>query len=231
VLKAVIFDIDGTLIDSVDLHAQSWLETFERFGVQARFADVRQHIGEGADRLIPAFVPAEMPHDIRKQIEEFRSELFKKEYLCKVKPFPKVKELFTHIKAKCCKLVLASSCSDNEIDQFKAIAGITDMTDHDVTADDAGTSKPAPDIFLKALDCLAPIKPSQTCVIGDTKYDGEAARAADIPFLGLLCGGSSKEDLDRSGAIAIYRDPADLLIHSSRWLDLPAKREFLGAHS
>jgi beta-phosphoglucomutase-like phosphatase (HAD superfamily) len=95
VLKAVIFDIDGTLIDSVDLHAQSWLETFKRFGVQARFADVRRHIGEGADRLIPAFVPAEMPHDIRKQIEEFRSELFKTEYLCKVKPFPKVKELFT----------------------------------------------------------------------------------------------------------------------------------------
>jgi HAD superfamily hydrolase (TIGR01549 family) len=227
VLEAVIFDIDGTLIDSVDLHAQSWVETFDRFGVQASFADVRQDIGEGADRLIPAFVPADMLSSLRKQIEEFRSELFNKEYLCKVKPFPKVKELFTHIKAKRCKLVLASSCSDNEIDQFKAIAGITDMTDHDVTADDAGISKPAPDIFLKALDRLAPIKPSQTCVIGDTKYDGEAACAADIPFLGLLCGGSSKEDLDRSGAIAVYRDPADLLIHSSDWLDLPAKREFL----
>ena len=230
-LKAVIFDIDGTLIDSVDLHAQSWLETFERFGVQARFADVRRHIGEGADRLIPAFVPAEMPNGLRKQIEEFRSQLFNREYLCKVKPFPKVKELFAHIKAKRCKLVLASSCSASEIDQYKAIAGITDMTDHDVTADDAGTSKPSPDIFVEALDRLAPIKPSQTCVIGDTKYDGEAARAAGIPFLGLLCGGSSKEELDRSGAIAIYRDPADLLIHLSRCLDLPAKREFLGAHS
>jgi beta-phosphoglucomutase-like phosphatase (HAD superfamily) len=120
VLEAVIFDIDGTLIDSVDLHAQSWVETFDRFGVQASFADVRQHIGEGADRLIPAFVPADMLSSLRKQIEEFRSELFNKEYLCKVKPFPKVKELFTHIKAKRCKLVLASSCSDNEIDQFRA---------------------------------------------------------------------------------------------------------------
>jgi Haloacid dehalogenase-like hydrolase len=99
----------------------------------------------------------------------------------------------THIKAKRCKLVLASSCSDNEVDQFKAIAGITDMTDHDVTADDAGTSKPAPDIFLNALDRLAPIKPSETCVIGDTKYDGEAAHAADIPFLGLLCGALLKK--------------------------------------
>ena len=93
-LKAVIFDIDGTLIDSVDLHAQSWLETFERFGVQARFADVRRHIGEGADRLIPAFVPAEMPNGLRKQIEEFRSQLFNREYLCKVKPFPKASPLW-----------------------------------------------------------------------------------------------------------------------------------------
>jgi HAD superfamily hydrolase (TIGR01549 family) len=231
VLKAAIFDIDGTLIDSVDLHAQSWLETFERFGVQARFADVRRHIGEGADRLIPAFVPAEMSNGVRKQIEEFRSQLFKREYLGKVKPFPKVKELFAHIKAKRCKLVLASSCSANEIDQYKAIAGIADMSDHDVTADDAGTSKPSPDIFLKALDRLAPIEPFQTCVIGDTKYDGEAARAANIPFVGLLCGGSSKEELDRAGAVAVYADPADLLIHLSRWLDFPAKREFLGAHS
>jgi HAD superfamily hydrolase (TIGR01549 family) len=215
----------------VDLHAQSWLETFERFGVQARFADVRRHIGEGADRLIPAFVPAEMSNGVRKQIEEFRSQLFKREYLGKVKPFPKVKELFAHIKAKRCKLVLASSCSANEIDQYKAIAGIADMSDHDVTADDAGTSKPSPDIFLKALDRLAPIEPFQTCVIGDTKYDGEAARAANIPFVGLLCGGSSKEELDRAGAVAVYADPADLLIHLSRWLDFPAKREFLGAHS
>ena len=226
-----VFDIDGTLIDSVDLHAQSWLETFKRFGVQARFADVRRHIGEGADRLIPAFVPAEMSNGVRKQIEEFRSQLFKREYLGKVKPFPKVKELFAHIKAKRCKLVLASSCSANEIDQYKAIAGIADMSDHDVTADDAGTSKPSPDIFLKALDRLAPIEPFQTCVIGDTKYDGEAARAANIPFVGLLCGGSSKEELDRAGAVAVYADPADLLIHLSRWLDFPAKREFLGAHS
>ncbi len=95
-----------------------------------------------------------MPNGVRKQIEEFRSQVFKREYLGKVKPFPKVKELFAHIKAKRCKLVLASSCSTNEIDQYKAIAGIADITDHDVTADDAGTSKPSPEIFLKALDRL-----------------------------------------------------------------------------
>jgi HAD superfamily hydrolase (TIGR01549 family) len=231
VLKAVIFDIDGTLIDSVDLQAQSWVDSFARFGVKARFGDVRRHIGEGADRLIPAFVPPDMPHDKRKQLEEFRSGLFKRKYLAKVKPFPKVAELFRSIRAEGCKLLLASSCAADEIDSYKAIAGITHMTDHDVTADDAGSSKPSPDIFLRAMDRLAPIVASQTCVVGDTKYDGEAARRAGIPFLGLLCGGSSKDELERSGAIAIYRDPAALLTHWSDWRDLPATRELSAAHS
>jgi HAD superfamily hydrolase (TIGR01549 family) len=226
VLKAVIFDIDGTLIDSVDLHARSWVDSFARFGVQVAFEDVRRHIGEGADRLIPAFVPAGMPKDKQKEIEEFRAELFKRTYLDKVKPFPKVKELFTSIKADGCKLVLASSCTDDEIDRYKAIAGITDMTDHDVTADNAGSSKPSPDIFIEALGRLAPICPSQTCVVGDTKYDGEAARRAGVPFLGLLCGGSSKDELERSGAIAIYRDPAELLNHWGHWRELPSKPDF-----
>jgi HAD superfamily hydrolase (TIGR01549 family) len=230
VLKAVIFDIDGTLIDSVDLHARSWVDSFARFGVQVTFEDVRRHIGEGADRLIPAFVPAGTPKDKQKEIEEFRSELFKRNYLDKVKPFPKVKELFTSIKADGCKLVLASSCADDEIDRYKAIAGISDMTDHDVTADDAASSKPSPDIFLRALNLLAPIEPSRTCVVGDTKYDGEAARRAGLPFLGLLCGGSSKDELERSGAVAIYRDPAELLSHWGHWRELSSKPDFSAAY-
>jgi HAD superfamily hydrolase (TIGR01549 family) len=220
VLKAVIFDIDGTLIDSVDLHARSWVECFDKFGVQARFEDVRPHIGEGADRLVPAFVPPETDDATKRQIEEFRSALFKREYLEQIRPFPEVVELFGRIKSCGLKIVLASSCTADEIDTYKTIAGISKMTDHDVTADDAGASKPSPAIFVKALDRLAPIAPSQTCVVGDTKYDGEAARLAGIPFIGLLCGGSSKEELQCSGAVALYRDPADLLAQWDCWRPL-----------
>ena len=230
-LKAVLFDIDGTLIDSVDLHARSWVETFAEFGIQARFEDVRRHIGEGADRLIPAFVPPGMTNDKRREIEAFRSGLFKREYLAEVKPFANVRELFACIRAEGCKVVLASSCAADEIDRYKAIAGITDMTDCDVTADDAGSSKPSPDIFLKALDQLAPIGAAETCVIGDTKYDGHAALRAGIPFVGVLCGGASKEELEQAGAIAIYRDAADLLAHWTRWRELLANGELSGVHA
>jgi phosphoglycolate phosphatase-like HAD superfamily hydrolase len=218
-LKAVIFDIDGTLIDSVDLHARSWVESFARFGAEVRLQDVRSHIGEGADRLIPSFVPGILKSK-RKQIGDYRSDLFKRKYLKQVGPFPHVKELFACLRAAGCKVTLGSSCAADEINQYKAIAGVCDMTDYDVTADDAGSSKPSPDIFLKALERLRPIIPSQTCVVGDTKYDGEAARQAGIPFIGVLCGGSSKQELERSGALAIYHDPADLLTDWDRWRDL-----------
>ena len=230
-LKAVIFDIDGTLIDSVDLHASSWVDSFARFGVRVRFDEVRRHIGEGADRLIPSFVPPEMSEDIRKQIEQFRSALFKREYLDRVKRFPKVGELLQCIKSDGCKVVLASSCTADEIDQYKSIAGIIGMTDYDVTADDVGCAKPSPDVFLKALDHLAPIKPSETCVIGDTKFDGEAASSAGIPFIAVLCGGSSKEELERSGAIAIYRDAADLLANWNCWRNLMTAQDFAAVHN
>jgi phosphoglycolate phosphatase-like HAD superfamily hydrolase len=230
-LKAVIFDIDGTLIDSVALHAESWKSTFAHFGVEAKFEEVRSHIGEGADRLMPAFLPPDLPASLQNDIEEFRSNLFKREYLPKVQAFPRVRELFERIRADGCKLLLASSCASDEIDQYKAIAGISDMTDCDVTGDDARSSKPAPDIFIRALDQIAPIAASESCVVGDTKYDGEAARRAGIPFVGLLCGGSTRHELERAEAIAIYRDPADLLTNWNSWRDLLAKQELSAAHS
>ena len=218
-MKAVIFDIDGTLIDSVDLHAQSWVDTFAHFGVETRLEDVRGHIGQGADRLIPTFVPAGTPKHRIKEIEQYRADIFKRKYLRQVRPFPKVPELFGLIKAAGCKLVLV--CSADEIDQYKAIAGITGMTDHDVTADDVASSKPSPDIFLKALDRLPPIGRREARVVGDTQYDGQGARRAGIPFIGVLSGGSGKRELQRSGAITIYRDPADLLAHWDHWRNLP----------
>jgi phosphoglycolate phosphatase-like HAD superfamily hydrolase len=106
-IKAVIFDIDGTLLDSVDLHAESWVRAFTHFGLAADFWDVRRHIGEGADRLLPAFVPSGMSKSRKKEIEEYRFQLFKQDYLPRLRPFPKVRELFEQIKNDGRKIVLA----------------------------------------------------------------------------------------------------------------------------
>lgn len=212
-IKAVLFDIDGTLLDSVDLHAESWVQTFAHFGILADFREVRSHIGEGADRLLPAFLPKGASKARKKEIEDYRSHLFKTDFLPRVQPFPKVKELFERIKKDGRKVALASSCTEEEIVEYEKIAAISDIVDRESTSDDARSSKPAPDIFLKAVERVAPITAHECVVIGDTHFDGEAARKAGIPFIGVLCGGSSERQLTDAGAIAVYKDPADLLIH------------------
>ena len=90
-IKAVLFDIDGTLLDSVDLHAESWVRAFAHFGITTKFQEVRNHIGEGADRLLPAFLPKGTSIARQKEIEQHRSHLFKTNFLPRVQPFPKVR--------------------------------------------------------------------------------------------------------------------------------------------
>jgi len=211
VIKAVIFDIDGTLLDSVDFHAESWVRALARFGVNADFEQVRRHIGEGADRLMPAFLPQGTSESRKDEIEKYRASLFRREYLPRVKPFPAVRELLQRLRSEGLRIVLASSCTAEEITDYKRIAAIADLIDCETTSDDAQSSKPAPDIFLNALKRISPTAARECVVIGDTGYDAEGAAAAGIAFIGLLCGGVSERELRQAGAMAIYRDPADLL--------------------
>jgi HAD superfamily hydrolase (TIGR01509 family) len=211
VVKAVIFDIDGTLIDTVDFHASSWVRAFEHFGVTADFSDVRQQIGKGADRLMPLFLPPGISQECQKDIEEFRSALFKREYLPKVRAFPAVRALFQRIRSSGQRIVLGSSCTQEEIGCYKRIADIADMVDCESTSDDAHSSKPAPDIFLKALERAGSLLPEEAVVVGDTPYDAEAAKRAGIASIGVLCGGFREDELLRAGCLAVFRDPAHLL--------------------
>jgi HAD superfamily hydrolase (TIGR01509 family) len=211
VIKAVIFDVDGTLIDTVDFHAYSWVRTFEHFGVKTEFSEVRQEIGKGADRLMPLFLPPGSSEQRQKEIEEFRSALFKREYLPKVRAFPKVRALFQRIRSCGQRIVLGSSCTKDEIGCYKRIADIADVVDCESTSDDANSSKPAPDIFLKALERGGRLLPEEAVVVGDTPYDAEAAKGAGIACVGVLCGGFSEDELSGAGCLAVYRDPAHLL--------------------
>jgi HAD superfamily hydrolase (TIGR01509 family) len=182
--------------------------------VDVSFDEIRSHIGEGADRLMPVFLPPGTPHSRKEEIEEFRADVFKRKFLPKVKPFPKVRELFHCLRADGVRILLGSSCTAEEITEYKKIAAIADLVDCETTSDDASSSKPAPDIFVKALERIPSLGVSQCVVIGDTRYDGEAARKAGIGFVGVLCGGSEEWELRDAGAYAIYKDPADLL---ARW--------------
>lgn len=209
--NAIIFDIDGTLVDSNDLHASCWVETFDHFGIDISFEKVRGQIGKGGDQLLPALLSAKVIEEKGGAIQAFRGALFERTYMPQVRPFPGVKRLFERIKAEGSVIVLASSGQKDEVDQHIAVLGIADLIEAATTADDAESSKPAPDIFEAALARLSKADRTGALVIGDTPYDAEAAGKAGLRSIGLLCGGFSEQDLRAAGCFDVFQDPEDLL--------------------
>jgi HAD superfamily hydrolase (TIGR01509 family) len=211
-IRAVIFDIDGTLIDSVDAHAKAWQVVLSRYGYDVPFERVRSQIGKGGDKLMAEFLPREAVERLGEQIEKERLELFKREFLPRIRPFPGVRELFLRIKADGKRLALASSAKEEELEAYKRIAGIADLVEEETSSDDADRSKPDPDIFAAALARLK-LPASEAIAVGDTPYDAQAAGKLGLRTIGVLCGGWPEADLRDAGCVALYRDPADLLAH------------------
>ena len=209
-LRAVIFDVDGTLVDSNDLHARAWQEAFAHFGIDMPFDRVRSQIGKGSDQLIPSLLPADSAKKLYEPLSEYRSRLFKEKYLDQVRGFPGVRELFERILNDHRKIALASSASQEELTKLKQAANIEDLIDKETSADDADKSKPHPDIVESALLRLN-VHEDEAVMIGDTPYDGIAASQLHVRTIGVLCGGFPEADLRKAGCIEIYKDPADLL--------------------
>jgi HAD superfamily hydrolase (TIGR01549 family) len=210
-IKAVVFDVDGTLVDSVDLHARAWQEAFARFGKLFPFEKVRYQIGKGGDQLMPVFLSESELEEFGKELEKYRGELFKREYLPHVKAFPAVRELFERIRRDDKRIALASSAKGDELQVYKKIANIEDLVEEETSKDDAEKSKPHPDIFEAALEHLGDPVREQVFVVGDTPYDALAAGKAGLKTLGFLSGGFPEEDLRAAGCTRIYEGPADLL--------------------
>jgi HAD superfamily hydrolase (TIGR01509 family) len=205
-----IFDVDGTLIDSVDLHAHAWQVALAHFGFNVSYDAVRSQIGKGGDQLLPVFVPRDQLERLQESMEQHRGELFKREYLARVKPFPRVRELFERVKQDGHRIALASSAKADELEEYKRIAGITDLIDVETSSDDVDRSKPCPDVFQVALARLG-IEPAAGLVFGDSPFDAIAAVRAGLNTVGVLCGGFPEEQLREAGCVAIFRDPSDLV--------------------
>lgn len=210
-IKAVIFDIDGTLIDSNDFHAEAWQKAFKKFGKDIPFYELRRQVGKGGDNFLPVFLLQKEIKEFGKKVEELRGEIFKKEFLPKIKPFPKVRELFLKIKADGKRIALASSAKSEELQSYKKIARIEDLIEEETSTDDAEKSKPEPDIFLAAIKKLKSVKASEAIIVGDTCYDTEAAVKAKIKCIGVLTGGWATSELLKTGCVEVYKDAADIL--------------------
>lgn len=211
-IKAVIFDIDGTLIDSVPAHIEAWKRAFIRFGKEVSDEEIRRQIGKGDDDMLPVFFSREELDRFRPDLEKYRGDLFKREYQPSLKPFPRVRDLFERINYDDTKIALGSTGKGEEIAIYKEMARIEDLVTCSVDSEEVEHSKPHRDICAVALKKLG-LASSEVIDIGDTVYDVESAGKMSVCSIGFLCGGGTKNELERAGCIAVYNDPADLLEH------------------
>ncbi|HET9598646.1 MAG TPA: HAD family hydrolase [Anaeromyxobacteraceae bacterium] len=208
--RAVLFDIDGTLIDSVDLHAQAWQEALARFGKEVEYQAIRSQIGKGGDQLLPVFLSEEERERFGEELEEHRASLYQRRYLPLARPFPEARELLARLKQSGVLVGLASSCRRTELGYYLRMVGGAKLVDAATTSDDADRSKPFPDVFEACLDRLG-LEPGEAVAVGDSPFDAEAAGRAGVATVGVLCGGFEERTLRAAGCVAVYADPAELL--------------------
>lgn len=214
-IRAVIFDLDGTLVDSNDLHVEAWDETFRHFGKEFSRTQLRKQIGKGGDQYLPEFLSELELRTIGDEINKFRGELFKRRYLERVQPFPKVRELCQRLHDDGKRIALASSGNGDEVDHYVKLLGIGDFIEAQTTKTEVKHSKPRPDVFTSVLHMLG-LQPDEAVAIGDTLYDVRAAKKIELPTIAVLCGGFPENELRAEGAIAIFKDPEDLLTNYPR---------------
>jgi HAD superfamily hydrolase (TIGR01509 family) len=204
-VRGVLFDVDGTLLDSNDAHAHSWLDALRGHGKDVPFELVRSKIGMGGDKLLMEVAGIDHESIEGKLLNERRTAVLKAFYLPDLGPLPGARALVQRLKARGLQCVVVTSSTKEDLADLLRAAAVADVLTEAVTSD---ASKPSPDPVQAALDRLG-IGPREAVMIGDTPYDIAAARSACVSTIAFRSGGWTDRDLE--GAIAIYDHPADLL--------------------
>lgn len=207
-LEAIILDVDGTLVDSNDLHAEAWQKAFSHFGRDLPLEVIRSQIGKGGDLLVPDLLDARQMQKFSKELKDYRKQLFQDRYLEKVRPFDGTKDVLTALHERGVRLFLASSADPDEVKHFTTLIGIEDLIDGSTSAGDVEFSKPSPEVFEAALEKLGTAA-ERSLVVGDTPYDILAAHRASLPIAAVLSGGFDRSTLDK--AEFLFDDLSDLL--------------------
>jgi HAD superfamily hydrolase (TIGR01509 family) len=207
-VRGILFDVDGTLLDSNDAHAEAWAKALAEHGFAIPFAKVRPLIGKGGDKLLPELTGVRSDEPIGQAIERRRAEIFRLEQLPRLRVQPGARALVAALRARGLAVGIATSAKEDEVEALLKAADVADLVDRGSNADDADRSKPDPDIVHAALERLG-LAAHEVMFVGDTPYDVTAGLRAGVATIALRCGGW--DDADLTGAVAVYEDPADLL--------------------
>lgn len=216
-VRGVLFDVDGTLVDSGYLHAISWWQALRRFRLDVPIATIHRAIGIGGDQIVGHILRESGQPDVGIDEDEARSahDAIFSTHWPHLRPLPGARDLVTRCHRAGWTTVLASSAGSDELAVLREVLDVDEHLDHATAADDAERSKPAPDLVLAALE-KAGLAAEDAVFVGDAVWDVRAAHDAGVPCVGVECGGTSAAELREAGAVATFKDPADLAAHWAR---------------
>ncbi len=208
--RTLLFDVDGTLIDSNAAHADSWTTAMREYGIEVNVDQIRPMIGMGGDKILPALAHVGEDSDQGQSITRRKKQIFNS-LVPSLQPTRGARSLLQYLRDQHIDLVIATSADDREMAALLQRAGVADLIPERTSKDEAQASKPDPDIVHAAL-VKSNAHPKYTALIGDTPYDIEAAERAGIDAIALRCGGYWTDDSLR-GAAQIFDDPQALLAY------------------
>lgn len=208
-VKAVLFDVDGTLVDTNYLNAVAWWEALAQAGHDVPMASIHRAIGMGSGRMLDALLPGDRDASADSSIKTSHAALYSV-YWPRLRPLPGARRLLQACHDHGLRVVLASSADPRELEVLRAALDCDDAIDAATSSGDVDASKPAPELVQVALG-QAGTSPAESVFIGDAVWDAQACQRAGVPCIGVLTGGTSRAELTEAGAVAVYDSPADLL--------------------
>jgi HAD superfamily hydrolase (TIGR01509 family) len=208
-IPAVLFDIDGTLVDSNYLHVHAWQRAFTELGLEVQSWRIHRCIGMDGSSLIEELGSGDLADP--KQAKELHSRFYA-ETAGLLRPLPGARALLDAVADMGLQVVLATSAPEDELSILRKVLERDDIVSALTSSGDVDTAKPEPDIVRVALD-RAGVGPDQAVFVGDTTWDVEAAARAGVECVCLRSGGISRDELEHAGAIAVFENPRDLLEH------------------
>lgn len=207
--EAVLFDVDGTLVDTNYLHVVAWWEAFRQYGHQVSMAEIHRAIGKGSDKLLDHLLPDDRDREDDSAISAAHLALYAP-YWPRLRAFNGAADLLRACAAAGQRVVLASSANEREMRALRAAIDADDAIAAITSSDDAEQSKPAPDIVHTALD-RAGVPPERAVFVGDAVWDVHACGKAGVPCVAVLTGGVGADELRAAGAVEVHQGPAALL--------------------
>jgi HAD superfamily hydrolase (TIGR01549 family) len=197
---AAILDVDGTLVDTNYHHTLAWARAFESQGIDLPLWRIHRHMGMGGDKLVPALLGEERAGEVGDAVRDAEKEQYL-ELIDEVRPFEGARRLLEFLKERGHALVLASSAKESEIDHYLDLLEARDLADAWTTSADVEATKPEPDLVHAALEKIGG---GPGVLVGDSTWDCEAAKRAEIPCVAVLTGGFSEQELVDAGAAAVF---------------------------